>query len=343
VQRVWTEAAGGGDDVLRLGLAPAADGETVYIAGSNGRVRAVALATGKTLWSVDTELSLAGGPGVGHGLVVIGSGKGEVVALEAATGARRWRTDVRGEVLSAPAVGQDVIAVRTTDGRLRGLRAADGGEIWVYEQPVPRLSLRGTAAPVIAGDTVICGFDNGKVAAIDLARGDQLWESAVNPPKGKTELERLSDIDAAVVVADRDVFIAGFQGRTAMLAIDSGQAWWSRELSSHHGVTVDDTNLYVTAADGAVVALRRRDGTEVWRQSALLNRGLTGPALDGNAVVVADFEGYVHWLDRETGAIAARESAGGGRITNAPVAAGGLVLVQSDAGKVFAFRSRPRG
>jgi len=86
VQRAWAEDTGGGDEVLRLGLAPVIDGESAYLAGSGGRVRAVALATGKTLWSVDTKLPLGGGPGAGHGLVVVGSGKGDVVALEAATG-----------------------------------------------------------------------------------------------------------------------------------------------------------------------------------------------------------------------------------------------------------------
>lgn len=343
VQEAWSVGTGGGDKVLRLGLSPAVDQDRAYVAGSDGNVKAVAVANGHTLWSVDLKLSLGGGPGVGHGLVVVGSVKGDVVALDAATGATRWRAHVNGEVLSRPAVAADIVVVRTVDGRLRGLKVADGVEAWQYEQPVPRLSLRGAAAPVIVGDSVYCGFDNGKVAAVELVKGDLLWESAVNPPTGKTELERLADIDSTVVVSGNDVFVAGFQGRVAMLAIDSGQAWWSREVSSYRGLAVDDDNVYVTTADSNVVALRRKDGTEVWRQAALLRRGLTAPGVDGGAVVVADFEGYVHWLDRATGAVIARDSAGGGRVTNPPVAAGGTVLVQSDGGSVYAFRAKPRG
>lgn len=343
IQKAWTESTGGGDDVLRLGLSPASDGERAFLAGADGRVRALTLESGRTLWTADLKLPLGGGPGVGVGLVVVGSIKGDVVALDASTGARRWQVRVNGEVLSSPAVSESMVVVRTVDGRLRGLRTADGTEAWMYEQAVPRLSLRGAAAPVIAGDAVYCGFDNGKVAAVDLAKGDLLWDSAANPPSGRTELERLADIDSAVVVAGSNIYVAGFQGRVSMLAIDSGQAWWSRELSSHRGIAVDEDNVYVSTSDGDVVALLRRDGTELWRQSALKFRNLSAPAIDGGAVVVADFEGYVHWLDRASGAIAARSSAGGGRVSNGPVAAGGHVLVQSDGGTVYAFRATPRG
>ncbi len=343
IQKAWTESTGGGDDVLRLGLSPAVEGDSAYLAGADGRVRALTLATGRTLWSADVKAPLGGGPGVGYGLVVVGSIKGDVIALDATTGARRWQVRVLGEVLSRPAVGEAIVVVRTVDGRLRGLRVADGTEAWVYEQPVPRLSLRGAAAPVIAGDAVYCGFDNGKVVAVDLANGDLLWDSAVNPPSGRTELERLADIDSAVIVAGKNIFVAGFQGRVAMLAIESGQAWWSRELSSHRGIALDEDNVYLSTSDGDVVALLRRDGTELWRQSALKHRMLSAPAVDGGAVVVADFEGYVHWLDRASGAISARASAGGGRVSNGPVAAEGHVLVQSDGGTVYAFRATPRG
>ena len=51
----------------------------------------------------------------------------------------------------------------------------------------------------------------------------------------------------------------------------------------------------------------------------------------------------MHWLDRETGEMIGRVKAGGDRISNAPVAANGMVFVQSDGGTVYAFRSRPRG
>jgi outer membrane protein assembly factor BamB len=343
VKKMWSASTQGGDDVLRLGLQPAVEGERVYVAGHGGDVQALELAGGRSLWRASTDLALSGGPGVGEGLVVAGASSGEAVAIDAQTGQERWRVAVGGEVLAPPAIGGGLAVIRTVDGRLRALRVADGSEAWNYEQLVPRLPLRGNGAPVISGDMVLAGFDNGKVIALSLASGELLWSTAVAPPHGKTELERLVDIDSPVRVAGQDVFVVGYQGRVAMLALESGQIWWGRDLSSHRGLAADDTYLYVTTADSAVVALRRRDGTEVWRQDQLLRRGVTAPALAGDTLVVADFDGYLHWLDAASGEMLARAKSGSGRISNAPQAAGDLLLLQTDSGEVQAWRAGPRG
>jgi outer membrane protein assembly factor BamB len=87
------------------------------------------------------------------------------------------------------------------------------------------------------------------------------------------------------------------------------------------------------------VALRRRDGTVVWQQDGLKHRQLSAPAVDGSAVAVGDFEGYVHWLDRTTGRFIAREHRGSHRIVAAPLVADGRLFVLDEAGKVAAFKS----
>lgn len=342
VARVWSGGGGGGDEVLRLGLRPAVADGVAYVAGYGGAIEALDLATGRARWRFSSKLPFGGGPGVGEGLVAAGSVAGDVVALEAASGAQRWRVTVGGEVLSAPAIGGGLVVVRTVDGRIRGLRASDGSEAWNYEQPVPRLTLRGNGGPVIHGDVVLAGFDNGRVVALALASGDLLWTATVAPAKGRTEIERLVDIDSTVAIVGEDVFVVGFQGRVAMLALESGQIWWARELSSHRGLAADEDKLYVTLADSTVVALRRRDGTEVWRQAQFLHRALSAPAVQGELLAVGDFEGQLHWLDTATGAVVGRAKAGGGRISNRPVAAGDLWLVQADSGTAHALRTRPR-
>jgi outer membrane protein assembly factor BamB len=341
VKREWNLRVGA-DEVLRLGLAPAVDGERAFIAGAEGDVFAVNLANGRSLWRARLDVALSAGPALGDGLVVVGTPEGEVIALDAATGAERWRAAVAGEILAAPAVGGGRVVVHTVDGRLTALEARDGQAAWSFEQPVPRLIVRGSAAPVIDGDAVLAAFDNGKVAALTLAEGDLLWSATVAAPSGRTELQRLVDILGPVRVAGDDVFVAGFQGRAAMIARGSGQIWWGREYSTYRGLALDEDSLYLSTADGAVVALSRRDGTERWRMDALLRRGLSGPAVHGQAVVVGDFEGYLHWLDRGSGEMLARASTDGKRISHAPVAAAGIVLVQTDAGGVYAFRAEPR-
>jgi outer membrane protein assembly factor BamB len=342
VDRAWKVSMGGGEEVMRLALSPAVDGTTVYLAGHDGEVAAVGLENGRQLWETRLKLGLSAGPGVGEGLVVVGTPEGDLIALDAAAGTERWRVRLNGEILARPAVGGGTVVVHAVDGTVHGLKAADGTPAWSHEQQVPRLSLRGSAPPVIAGDAVLCAFDNGRVSALGLAEGDLLWSATVSPPRGRTELERLVDIDSAVQVTGDDVFVVGYQGRVAMLARNSGQIWWARDLSSYRGLALDDTSAFVSTADSAVVSVSRRDGTEQWRQDAMRLRGLSGPAVDGDAVVVGDFEGYLHWLDRGTGQLLGRTRAGSDRISNAPVAVDGIVLVQDDGGTVSAYRARPR-
>ncbi len=343
VSRVWSLGVGDKDRGLRLALAPTSVDGRIYAAGHTGWVYALDGKSGKVLWKTPTKLPLAGGPGVGSGLVVIGATDGQVVALDVTTGAKRWQVRTSGEVLAAPAVSVSSALVRTVDGRIRALSLIDGKEQWLDEQQVPKLTLRGTAPPVVAGDAVICGFDDGRVVAYALSNGDRLWEAAVSTSHGKTEIERLVDIDGAVHVSGRDLFVVGFQGKLSMLALDSGQVWWSRDLSSYRGLALGDETIYVATADGHVDALRRRDGTVIWSNDKLLRRGLTAPAIDGDAIVVADYQGYLHWLDRSTGVLLARERVKKGRVTNAPIVADGMVYVQGDNGQLTALRAKGNG
>lgn len=343
IQKVWGASVGGGGKKLRLGLGLGVDGGHLFAAGRDGEVAAFDLETGRPVWRTKTELALAGGTGVGAGVVVVGSLDGQIVALAEDTGAQKWRAEVNGEVLSAPAVADAAVIVRTVDGKLRALAVEDGHELWSTEQQIPNLTLRGTAAPVVARDMAISGFDNGRVLAVSMADGATVWDSPVSPSHGRTELERLNDIDAAVKVVDNDVFVAGFQGRAAMLALDSGQIWWTHDLSSYRGVDVDDDQMYVSTSLGEVVALKKRSGAEVWRNDTLKNRGLSAPAVVGDYVAVADLDGYVHFFDRATGTIAGRAKTTGDRVTNAPLAVNGVLYVISDKGDVTALHGLPVG
>src|SRR5882757_9112149 len=343
VKKIWSEGVGGGKKqmVLRLGLGPVVDNGVVFAASHKGEVLAASLDTGRHIWVKNLKLPISAGPGAGAGLVVVGSSKGVIVTLDGATGRELWRSRLNSELLSAPAIGEKVVVIRSVDGRLHGLDAHTGKELWSVEQQVPRLSLRGTAIPLIAKEVAISGFDNGKVMAVSLNTGDTVWDSALATPHGRTELDRLVDIDSAVRVAGDNVFAAGFQGRTAMLALDSGQIWWAHDMSSYRGLAVDEDNLYVTQSDGIVVALRQRDGSELWRNQKLKLRRLSAPVLTSTAVAVADFQGYVHWLDKTTGELVARERVAKFRVSNPLVAVDDTVIVLDDGGKMAAFRANP--
>lgn len=342
VRHVWDASVGDKHAVpLRLGLGVSIADNRVYAAGHRGDVVAFDLNTGRAVWRTQVKAPLSGGTAASSELVLVGSSDGRLFAFDSASGKSRWNVRLNGEVLAPAAISPKLIVVRTVDGKLRGLSPADGHELWVQDQQVPRLSLRGTATPVIIGDLVLCGFDNGKVVAVNGADGTVQWETTVTPPHGRTELERLVDIDSPVRVAGHDVYAVSFQGKVAMLALDTGQVWWSHDASSYRGLTRDDDTLYLADADGEIVAIKARSGAEVWRQNALLHRSLSALAVTDDSVIAGDFQGYVHWLDKATGALAARVQSGKVRISTAPLVVGDLVVVINDRGQINTWRVTP--
>jgi outer membrane protein assembly factor BamB len=339
IKTVWSTKVGGEQPILRLGLGVAVDGQSAFAASYKGEVVAYQLATGKVLWQHKLRAPLSAGPAAGDGLVVMGSSKGDVIAWSQKDGSPRWRVRINSEILSPAAIGGGLVVVRGVDGKLHGLSAQDGSENWVLDQQVPRLSLRGTSRPMLAGELAVCGFDNGRVVAVTTRTGTTAWDAAVGQSHGSSELQRLIDVDATVVSDGDELFAVAYQGRVARLARDTGQILWARDLSSFRGLAVDSNAVYVATAEGDVVRLDRRTGAEQWRQKTLERRQLSAPVVYRGRVVVADLGGVVHWLDAANGAELARHSVGKHRISTPMVVAGDLLLVFADDGQLAALRA----
>lgn len=337
VDKVWSKKVGGGTERLRLGLAPATDGASIFAGSHDGKAAAYDAETGNEIWKRDTDLPFSAGPGFGGDLVVFGTSDGELVGLESATGEQRWRVSVGSEVVAAPAIAAGVVVLRSVDGRLRGFSARDGSQLWEAEQAVPSLTLRGNTAPRIAGTTVVSGFSNGRIGAYSLTTGEELWEAAIANPTGRNDIERLVDVGPAIQITGNDVFAVCYQGRAAGIDLNTGLLLWQQEMSSFAGLGTDLANVYVTDDFSGVVALDRRGGSIVWRQDALRLRDVTAPTRFGNAVVVGDYKGYLHWLDVSDGHFLARERAGSDRITGAPLVVGLNLYVQDEDGTVAAY------
>lgn len=337
VKRLWTAKLGGDAEFLRLALRPTGDGSRIYAASSDGKVSAFEPASGKQLWRSDLEVSLSAGPGVADGLVVVVASDGIVVALDAADGSERWRTNVGGESLAIPALDDDTVLVQTVDNRLRALEAFDGSERWVILQSMPLLTVRGSASPLIVGSTAVAGFDNGRLVAVDIDTGNTEWEALLAPPSGRSDLERLSDIDGTIASVGQDIYAAGYQGRVAAVAAESGQVMWAADVSTHEGVAADWTSLYTVQDEGVIIALSRRNGAESWRQDALLRREPTLPVPFNTTVVAGDFEGYLHFFGNVDGEPVARVKLGGGAISSDPLVVADRLYVQSDSGTLAAY------
>ena len=337
VRRQWSTKVGAGAEFLRVALQPAGDGNRIYAASRDGNVVALDPQSGKAVWRNELDTELSAGPGVGAGLVVVGASAGYLIALDADSGEELWRANITGETLARPVIEDETVLVLTIDNRLRALSAFDGSSRWILEQSTPDLTMRGSASPVVVGSSVIAGFDNGRLVAVNVDSGDRVWESLLSPPSGRSDLERLADIDGLITAVGQDVYASGYQGNLAAIAAESGQVLWSRELSSYEGVSADWNNLYTVNDEGVVIALTRRNGDETWRQNSLLRREPTVPVPFQTTVVVGDLEGYLHFFSNFDGDPVARVRLGGTAISVEPVVVGNRLIVQSDDGSVSAF------
>ena len=338
VRTVWQRRVGSGAGKLFLKLRPAVDGDRVYAATRGGRVRAFDARTGESIWDTETDSPLSGGPGVGDGLVLLGTSDGEVLALGEKDGEITWRTRVSSEVLSSPVAQGGIAVARTIDGKLFGLSTDDGTRLWVYDRPTPVLTLRGTSSPALAEGAAVAGFDNGQVVAIALSNGQPLWETRVAVPRGRTELERMVDIDADPIIEDNTVYTVTYQGRVAALELFSGKVIWRRDMSSHAGLGVGPKNVYVTDDSSHVWALNRSNSASMWRQAKLEARRVSPPAVFNQFVVVGDLEGYVHWLRKDDGQFVARVRIDSDGIVAAPVVTPFAVYVYGSGGELAALQ-----
>ena len=337
VRRLWSAKLGDGTEFLRIALSPAGDGNRIYAASYDGKVSAYDPKNGKRIWRSEVDVELSAGPGVGEGVVVVAGYDGDLIALDADDGVELWRVNILGESLARPLIKDDAVVAYTIDGRIRVFSIFDGSERWSLEQSLPALTLRGSAPPIVVGTSVIAGFDNGRLQAISLSDGSAQWESILTPPSGRSDLDRLADIDGTMAAVGQDVYASGYQGRVAALAAESGQILWAREISGLPGLTADWNNIYLVGDEGEILALLRRNGDDIWRQESLIRREPTAPVAFSTAVVVGDFEGYVHFFNNFDGRPVARVRVGKGLISHAPVVIGGQLYVQSESGKLQVY------
>jgi outer membrane protein assembly factor BamB len=345
VSKLWSANAGKGEDKLGLQQTPVVEDGKVYAAAVEGGVRVFDLQTGKKVWEYEPEkekkkpeLRLSGGPGVGEGLVVIGTLEGQVIALEAATGAEKWRAKVPNEVITAPAIGQGLVFVRTNDGRVSAFDAASGERRWFHNQEPPNLTVRGNASLTLGPGILFVGNDDGTVSALAVNDGREMWNQTVGVPSGRTELERMADVDGAPVLDGTTLFATSFKKETVALEGPSGRPLWARENGGVGGLGVTSSSVVVSDPAGTVWALDKYSGAPIWSNPSLARRSLTGPSVHGDYAVVGDLDGYVHWLKLDNGEVAARERAGRKSLRGKPVVADGILIVQNVNGELTAFR-----
>ncbi len=346
VDVLWKESVGVGTDEQALKLVPAIGSGKIYAADRDGLVQARDLTTGNLAWeaevenSAEEEVHFSGGPGLGDGTVILGSDDGEVVALNSTSGAVLWKTNVTSEVISVPAIAKGIVIIRTTDGAVIALNEKSGQKIWSYEHAVPALTVRGTGVPLIIDDTLIEGYDNGKLMALRLEDGKYAWESSITIPKGRSEVERLVDIDVDPIESRGVVYTASYNGGTAAASAVNGEVLWRNEdVSSHTGLSQDSDHIYISTSNGHILQLDKRTGSSLWEQKELHGRKLTAPNVYQSYVTVGDYDGYVHWLSSTDGRQLGRAQVAGDAIEATPVIDGDTVYIYAKDGTLAALKA----
>ena len=336
---VWSESVGVGADEQSLKLIPVSGFGKLLVADRDGLVQARDLDTGRVIWEVETELKLSAGPGLGDGTVILGSSDADVIALNIDNGSQLWKAKVSSEVLSVPVVANEIVVVRSTDGDMVAFNEKTGGKRWNYEHNAPALSVRGIGAPLVLGDHVIEGFDNGKLIALRLTDGKYAWETTVAIPKGRSEVERLVDLDVDPIDVAGVIYIASYHGGAAAISDSDGEVMWRNDsISSYTGLSHDFRNLYLSDATDDVWQIEQRTGASLWKQKELHQRKLTAPAVYDSYVVVGDFEGYVHWLSVNDGRQLGRIKVSDSAIDAKPLVINDTVYVYAKDGTLAALK-----
>ena len=338
----WTSSIGDGVGHYFSRLTPVYAYQKVYVASRDGLVKALDPENGKTIWEQDLEQDisarLSGGLTLTYGKVFIGSENGELITLDAETGEELWRKTVDGEVLAKPLADEGYVIVHTSRGALIAFDAETGDEKWQINSEVPNLTLRGDSAPVSISGGVFWGMSNGRLAAALISKGQLLWQQPVGTPKGATEIDRLVDVDSSPLILGGRLYTIGYNGQLIALELRTGQPAWKRNYSSAINMSSDGKRLFLVTEKDHVVAVDARSGTELWNNEELEYRQLTSPMIIDNYIVLADSEGYLHWLDRDTGLFVSQQEIDSDGIAVSPIIVEDGFLIVTREGDIKKMR-----
>ncbi len=330
VHVVWRTKLGDGRGAF---LQPAVLENAIFAASIDGALVRLNPADGKQMWRVKAPGKIGAGVGADGFTVAVAGQRGEVYAFTA-EGKLTWQSRVPSDVVTPPLVGHGLVIVRSTDQAVTAFESESGKKRWTFKRQTPPLTLRGPTEMAFSGDNVMVGFPGARLVAVALSNGAAHWDSGVSEPKGATEVERLADVIGPIGLKDGEVCAASYQGRVACFDSSSGDEQWSRELAAGAGVNIDGDQLFGIDASSIIQAFAISNGAGMWSNKTLAHRSLSSPASCGRWLVVGDYRGYVHWLDRKDGQVVGRIELDGGPIVAEPRPLASGVLVQTQRGSL---------
>lgn len=306
----WSASPNAGVAQQYLYLQPLILDRSIVTAGRDGVISAIDIKTGDELVSVDIDDSISAGVAGNEASWLVATQDGELVAIDAATTAILWKAKMPSEVIVTPVLAGNSVFIRTIDGQLLNIDVSSGETIWNYSQVMPSLTLRGSSQPIVTRDHVFVGLENGHIIALTRDKGELLWDLTLSVASGRSEIQRLVDIDGDVELYGQVLYAVGYQGRLAAIDVTRGQFLWARAFSSETGLSIDDKAVYTTDDRGHIWAIDRFNGATLWKQDQLTARRVTRPVIDGDYLLVGDYAGVLHVLSRADGSFVARDQVG---------------------------------
>jgi len=336
VLRIWSAKVG---EAGRGRFEPWIHEKQLLLTNRKGKLTSVALDNGMRRWTRELDVRLTSGVGGDDGQLYVSDIDGVVHAIDAATGESLWTSEASSEVLVPVAAGYGVAVVRSTDGRVAALDPADGNERWTVSNTPPALTLNGYSRPLLLEGGVLIGLDDGRLLALNMTNGKQIWETVVSVPSGRSEVERLVDLDADVLVDNEGIYLANYQGKAARIEPGRGEIVWSVPLSAGSGIALNSESFIVVDDNDTVHRLDKQTGQILWSNETMPGRRLSPPSFtpDGD-IVVGDVEGFLHVLSVNSGETIGRTRVSNEAIKSRPLIQENAVYVQATDGIVAAYR-----
>ena len=325
----------------RARFSPHLGSKAIFTAEKNKSVSAFSLKTGQRIWIKQLPAALTAGVSGNSKNIFVVSTEGDIYALNKNTGEIAWKSHVNSEVIAPPSTSQKLIVVRSVDGAITALNANTGVELWRYRQKTPALTLRGNSRPVIVSGGVLVGFDDGRLVALRDKDGKLFWESMISPPQGRSEIERINDLDAEIITTEGAIYAAVYQGKLAQISPDRGRILWAANISTSAGFSLLRQQLFVTDENSNVVSLSTDTGNTLWKQEKFRARWLTAPSPVGDYLATGDLEGYIHLLSQTDGHIAGRIKISELPFLTRPITLGNQIFVMDRDGVLTALEVIP--
>jgi outer membrane protein assembly factor BamB len=253
-QEIWHHTG----PVANIVSSPALESGRLYVAFTDGTIRALDANNGQVIWSVNHPGGAFSSPAVADGRLYIAIHNSGLLALDANTGSQLWLAPMPGPQWSSPAVENGRVYVGSRDDhKIYAFDAVTGDSLWTATT-----SDWVQTSPAVVDGVVYIGNNSGNVYAFSAETGGLIWQSAVSPGFAIGSSPTVAN-GVLYIASSLDALATHFDGKLYALDINTGEVLFSEVVTQGQGEarwvqaspTVDNGIVYIpNYGDGTVAA-----------------------------------------------------------------------------------------